>query len=70
MKTIKFIALFLTLLPMSSCLRMSGRALDELKSSAETESYTVRPGDTLNIDVYGEPSLSGEKAVREDGQPL
>ena len=31
-------------------------------------SYTVNRGDTLNVQVWGEPKVSGEVLVREDGK--
>jgi len=43
--------------------------LDELQSYGdENQLYTVRTGDTLNVKVWGEPRLSGEVYVREDGR--
>jgi len=66
----KFIfPLIILVLCLSSCLRPSGRPLSELiPSSDKSEDYLVRPGDVLAIDVYGEPGLTGDKVVREDGQ--
>jgi polysaccharide export outer membrane protein len=50
-------------------MKPSGRPLEELTAvDPAKEIYLVRPGDILLVDVYGEPSLSGERAVREDGQ--
>lgn len=44
-----------------------GRPLSELKAPAEAGQYVVQSGDTLMVNVWGEPRLSGEVFVREDG---
>lgn len=42
---------------------------DELATGQfEDEEYYVKPGDVLMIKVWGEPRLSGEVVVREDGR--
>jgi polysaccharide export outer membrane protein len=41
--------------------------LDELKATEEQGKYQVKTGDTLTVAVWGEPRLSGEVFVREDG---
>lgn len=38
------------------------------KGLTELELYRVRAGDALNISVWGEPKLSGDFYVREDGR--
>lgn len=69
MKLKIFALSLLTAFAVSSCAKPKGRPLVELTSeSPEGKSYTIRPGDILNVDVYGEAQLSGERAVREDGQ--
>jgi len=71
MKAKKLITFFILLSASftTGCLKQQGRPLSELsKSQSEAVDYIVRPGDILNVDVYGEASLSGEKVVREDGQ--
>ncbi len=45
----------------------SSRPLSELTPKNEPGMYTVQSGDTLTISVWGEPRLSGDVAVREDG---
>lgn len=65
-KTLLYLFALTTL---SSCLRPSGRPLSELISKSDKAvDYAVRSGDILTVDVYGEPGLSGDKIVREDGQ--
>jgi polysaccharide export outer membrane protein len=70
--TVRFLAtsfLAAVLLLIAGCFRPQGRPLAELqRGDAQDKAYFVRPGDILNVDVYGEPGLSGEKIVREDGQ--
>ncbi len=45
------------------------RPLEELAAnSAGSTAYTVSRGDTLMINVWGEPRLSGEAIVRDDGK--
>jgi len=54
---------------LGGCFKPQGRALEELlKPIGKDEIYMVRPGDILQVDIYGEPTISGERAVREDGQ--
>ncbi len=45
----------------------SGRPLKELMTSNEPGAYVVQSGDTLMVNVWGDPRLSGEVFVREDG---
>lgn len=69
MKFILTLVLLLSVLFLSSCARSIGRPLSELlASSSKSEDYLIRPGDLLSVDVYGEPGLTGDKIVREDGQ--
>lgn len=59
------------LLLMAGCSRRVGgaRSLDELSSLANVNAeYRVNFGDTLNVKIWGEPKLSGEVLVREDGR--
>lgn len=46
------------------------RPLSELEESQRTvkKGYFVRPGDLLNVQVWGEQKLSGEIKVRDDGR--
>lgn len=44
------------------------RPLSELTVSTKESSYLVKSGDTLNVEVWGEPRLSGEVLVRQDGK--
>lgn len=65
----KVILSLLLLFSISACLKPSGRPLSELLTDLnKSDDYLVRPGDILSVDVYGEPGLSGDKIVREDGQ--
>ena len=43
--------------------------LNELKRSADGESgtYEIQAGDVLDVQVWGEPKLSGEVIIRDDG---
>lgn len=41
--------------------------ISELTRSDVQVSYRVNPGDLLMIDVWGEPKLSGQQFVRDDG---
>lgn len=43
------------------------RPLAELADKADPGQYTVQSGDVLTVNVWGEPRLSGEVTVREDG---
>lgn len=54
----------------SACNKMKGASpLDELaRQTADDAVYTVAPGDTLKIEVWGEPRLTGEVLVRQDGR--
>jgi polysaccharide biosynthesis/export protein len=57
-----------TLLFMFACSGAELRPLDELAEQNEkTASYIVKPGDILMVQVWGEPKLSGEVVVRQDG---
>lgn len=65
-----FLSLTILLL-MSGCNRRVGgaRSLDELSGAANVNAeYRVNFGDTLNVKIWGEPKLSGEVLVREDGR--
>lgn len=46
----------------------SSRPLEELTADGDAaQTYRINAGDTLDIQVWGEPRLSGERLVREDG---
>ncbi len=48
---------------------VDSRPLDELQSaSGKAPVYMIRSGDTLNVQVWGEPEVSGEVFVRDDGK--
>lgn len=51
----------------TSCGPRNVRPLDELTATSKEAQYLVQSGDTLNVDVWGEQRLSGERFVREDG---
>lgn len=56
-------------LMIGGCTNTGGRPLDELVMMDQAQStYTVSAGDTLNVQVWGEPRLSGEVFVRDDGR--
>lgn len=63
-----FILCILSCVSLSACFGNKGRPLDELQTSSETSDYVVNPGDTLGVTVWGEPRLSGEVFVRDDGR--
>lgn len=54
----------------SACaLGVDSRPLEELEAAGDSEPlYVIRPGDVLNIQVWGEPEVSGEVFVRDDGK--
>ncbi len=56
----------LSLLFLSSC-STGGRDLDELEDAKGVAKYLIASGDTLKVEVWKEPNLSGEVFVREDG---
>ena len=39
-----------------------------IEDSSSGDDYYIKPGDVLNINVWGEPKLTGEVVVREDGK--
>ncbi len=60
---------FCTLITLSGCFPAKGiRPLSELKVNNEQEAYHAKSGDTLNVEVWGEPRLSGDVFVRQDGK--
>lgn len=53
---------------LNACGAGNVRPVDELQSATSTqEEYKINPGDVLMIKVWGEPRLSGEVFVRNDG---
>lgn len=56
------------LLGVVSCGPSNIRSLSELSSLSEKGEYTIQGGDTLVVNVWGEPRLSGPVVVREDGR--
>jgi polysaccharide export outer membrane protein len=62
-----FIALLVTVL-LFGCSNGNVRPLEELATPKEkSTSYIVKAGDVLMVQVWGEPKLSGEVIVRQDG---
>ncbi len=61
--------LLLSTLGFMACGGARLRPLDELHEQAEKKvtNYIVKPGDILMVQVWGEPKLSGEAVVRQDG---
>jgi len=56
-------------LVLASCSDSNLRPLEELQSkNSNKESYVVKSGDILMVQVWGEPRLSGEVVVRQDGR--
>lgn len=65
----KVIFLFLVSLFLTSCSNSNISPLSELKSAVDKNApYVVRAGDVINVQVWGEPRISGEVSVREDGR--
>ena len=65
----KVIFLFLVILFLASCSNSNISPLSELKSAVDKNApYVVRAGDVINVQVWGEPRISGEVSVREDGR--
>lgn len=61
--------LILLLLSFAACsASVDGRPLTELEGAAEGGEYVISAGDTLDIQVWGEPKVSGEVFVRDDGK--
>lgn len=54
----------------SGCTRkFDSLPLEELESAGGSAPlYRIRPGDVLNVQVWGEPEVSGEVFVRDDGK--
>lgn len=59
--------LLIGIVAVSACVPRAGGDPEDLIIAKET-SYRVRPGDILNVRIWGEPQLSGDVVVREDGQ--
>lgn len=66
MKKINLLLTVLFLIFSASC-SGGGRSLDELEDANGIAKYTIGSGDTLKVEVWKEPNLSGEVFVREDG---
>jgi len=74
MKKFGFLSLILTAAMVSSCATKELR-VNELQMASDTpdptkppdEYYVLGPGDTLNIQLWKEPTLSGAVKVRPDG---
>ena len=48
--------------------RPHGQSLNELTAPQDAAAaYRARGGDTLNVEVWGEQRLSGERMIRDDG---
>jgi polysaccharide biosynthesis/export protein len=63
----RFLMLFAFLI-LTGCGVSGTRPLAELAPAATDEPYRVRNGDVLSVKVWGEPSLTGDVVVREDGK--
>ncbi|MBP9838696.1 MAG: polysaccharide biosynthesis/export family protein [Proteobacteria bacterium] len=63
---ISFFLITLLALTFNSCTKNS-RPLSELIEDNSEQQYLVQSGDTLSVNVWGEPKVSGEVFVREDG---
>ena len=63
-------AIILVLVVLTSCFGPSNiRPNDELiDDNVGQNEYYIKPGDVLRINVWGEPKLSGEVVVRDDGK--
>lgn len=53
--------------PIENMLAMEARTGDMDKGSAGSKGYLLKPGDKIEIRVWKEPDLSGERLVRKDG---
>lgn len=63
------VLIFTFLIVFTSCSDGNIRPLEELKiDETKPKSYLVKSGDVLMIQVWGEPRLSGEVVVRQDGR--
>ncbi len=63
------ITLLLTATSFQACTKSKGSPLADLNPAVEdSEQYTVNRGDTLNVQVWGEPRVSGQVLVRNDGR--
>jgi len=63
--------LLLSLITAGGCGRhATGRPLTELSSteSSADKNYRVKAGDTISVQVWGEPKVSGDVFVRDDGK--
>ena len=61
--------ILITIVFMLSACGPKGNPLSELKTDpALKKQYIIKKGDSLNVNVWGEPRLSGEVFIREDGQ--
>lgn len=64
-----FCSLFCVSFIFVACPKDNVRPAEELLELANSEEgYTINSGDTLMVNVWGEPRLSGEVFVREDGK--
>ena len=65
---IRLLLLTLSITAFVSCsLGGNSRSLEELARPKNQQEYRVQGGDTISVDVWGEPRLSGQIYVREDG---
>jgi len=66
-----FVSLLILVLAcgLQACTKGQGSPLTDLNPvSEDAEEYTVNRGDTLNVQVWGEPRVSGQVLVRNDGR--
>ena len=67
--TLKFVNVVAMTVLLAGCSFGGGtRPLAELRGGLSERDYHLKSGDVVNIDVWGEPSISGEVTVRQDGR--
>ena len=63
-----FLFLLLSSTVISCSFNKDLRPLEELARSDKITEYRINGGDIITVDVWGEPKLSGQQYVREDGR--
>lgn len=63
----KLILALLVLISCAACAKTGGAPLEDLVKESEATAYQVKSGDVVGLEVWGEPRLSKEYVVREDG---
>jgi len=68
-KLVVILAALLLACSFQACTKGKSNPLTDLNPVAlDAEEYTVNRGDTLNVQVWGEPRVSGQVLVRNDGR--